>query len=116
MEEYQRIGDLGLQKTHGTGQYEDERVMRRRDGAFIWCRVRGQSLELSAPFSRLVWSYAGISEHRPVTGMTGRERQVAKMMAEVLTSKEIARAWHIAANSRGATCSIFGEVRCTEFS
>lgn len=91
MEEYRRIGDIGLQKMQGTGQYEDERIMRRRDGTYFWCRVRGQSLEPSAPFARSVWSFADISEHRPVTGMTGRERQVAKMMAEGMTSKEIAR-------------------------
>ena len=91
MEEYKRIGDLGLHKMQGSGRYEDERIMRRRDGTHFWCRVRGQSLDVETPFARSVWSFADISEHRPVTGMTGRERQVAKMMAEGLTSKEIAR-------------------------
>lgn len=90
-EEYQRIGDLGLRKMQGTGHYEDERIMRRRDGTHFWCRVRGQSLEPEKPFTRSVWSFADISEHRPISEMTGRERQVAKMMAEGLTSKEIAR-------------------------
>ena len=90
MEEYKRIGDLGLRKMQGTGQYQDERVMRRRDGTHFWCRVRGQSLDPKIPFARSIWSFADISEHRPVEGMTGRERQVAKMMAEGLTSKEIA--------------------------
>lgn len=35
MEEYQRIGDLRLQKMQATGQYADERVMRRRNGTFL---------------------------------------------------------------------------------
>jgi DNA-binding CsgD family transcriptional regulator len=50
-----------------------------------------QSLDPAAPFARSVWSFADISESRPVTEMTTRERQVAKMLAEGLTSKEIAR-------------------------
>ena len=91
LEEYQRIGNLGRHKMQGTGRYEDERIMRRRDDTHFWCRVRGQSLDLKIPFARSGWSFADISEHRPVAGMTGRERQVAKMMAEGLTSKEIAR-------------------------
>ena len=91
IEEYRRIGDLGLRKMQGTGQYEDERIMRRRDGAHFWCRVRGQSLDADKPFARSVWSFADIFEQRPITEMTARERQVAKMMAEGQTSKEIAR-------------------------
>lgn len=92
LEEYRHIGRIGLSKMIGTGRYADERIMRRRDGALFWCRVRGQSLDPSEPFARAVWSFADISESRPVTSMTGRERQVAKMIAEGLTTKEIARA------------------------
>lgn len=90
-EEYQRIGDLGLRRMQVSGAYQDERIMCRRDGTQFWCRVRGQSLDLRAPFARSVWSFADISEQRPIAQMTARERQVAKMMAEGLTSKEIAR-------------------------
>ena len=90
-EEFQRIGKLGPEKMRGTGRYADERIMRRRDGSHFWCRVRGQSLDVDTPFARSVWSFADISDHRPVGEMTARERQVAKMMAEGLTSKEIAR-------------------------
>lgn len=91
IEEYKRIGDLGLRKMQGSGEYQDERIMRRRDGSHFWCRVRGQSLDPQTPFARSVWSFADISDHRPITNLTARERQVAKMMAEGLTSKEIAR-------------------------
>lgn len=91
-EEYERIGALGLKMMQGTGRYEDERIMRRADGSHFWCRVRGQSLDPNHPFAWSVWSFADISEHRPTAGLTGRERQVAKLMAEGLTSKQIARA------------------------
>ena len=91
LEEYKRIGDLGLRKMRGSGEYQDERIMSRRDGSHFWCRVRGQSMVPQSPFARSVWSFADISEHRPMADMTTRERQVAKMMAEGLTSKEIAQ-------------------------
>lgn len=91
VEEFKRIGDLGLRKMQGSGAYQDERIMSRRDGSHFWCRVRGQSLDPQTPFARSVWSFADISDHRPITDMTARERHVAQMMAEGLTSKEIAR-------------------------
>ena len=94
-EEFFRIGQIGAQKMVGGGRYRDERVMRRRSGELFWCRVRGQSLDPAQPFARAVWSFADISEARPVTALTLRERQVATMMAEGLTSKEIARALDI---------------------
>ena len=90
-EEFQSIGRIGRDKMRGLGRYADERIMRRKDGALFWCRVRGVALDPVAPFARSVWSFADISETRPVAEMTGRERQVAKMLAEGLTSKEIAR-------------------------
>ncbi|MBV2361515.1 PAS and helix-turn-helix domain-containing protein [Thalassococcus sp. CAU 1522] len=89
--EFERIGRLGAEKMSGSGRYRDERIMRRASGELFWCRVRGQSLEAATPFARAVWSFADISESRPATGLTTRERQVAKMLAEGLTSKEIAR-------------------------
>ncbi len=94
-EEFARIGQIGAKKMAASGRYQDERIMRRRSGELFWCRVRGQSLEPSAPFARAVWSFADISEGRPITSLTARERQVATMLAEGLTSKEIARALDI---------------------
>ncbi len=94
-DEFERIGTLGAARMAESGRYADERIMRRRDGGLFWCRVRGQSLTPDAPFARSVWSFADISETRPVTEMTRRERQVAKLLAEGQTSKEIARALEI---------------------
>ena len=91
-EEFFQIGRVGAEKMVGGGRYRDERIMRRNAGALFWCRVRGQSLDPEHPFARAVWSFADISEARPLTALTLRERQVATMMAEGLTSKAIARA------------------------
>ncbi|WP_428648735.1 LuxR C-terminal-related transcriptional regulator [Roseibium sp.] len=90
-EEFHRIGQIGAQKMMGTGRYRDERIMRRRSGELFWCRVRGQSLDPAAPFAQAVWTFADISEDRPLAEMSMRERQVAKLLAEGQTSKEIAR-------------------------
>lgn len=93
--EFRRIGLLGAEKMKGSGRYRDERIMRRRSGELFWCRVRGQSLAPEEPFARTVWSFADISETRPAAALTLRERQVAKLMGEGLTAKEIARALEI---------------------
>ena len=90
-EEFDSIGRIGVLKMKGTGKYQDERIMKKRDGTMFWCRVRGQSLDPEAPFAKAVWSFADISESRPVAELTRRERLVVKMMAEGRTSKEIAR-------------------------
>jgi len=95
LEEYRHIGRVGLSKMTGTGRYADERIMRRRDGGLFWCRVRGQSLDPAEPFARAVWSFADLSESRPLVATTARERQVAKMIAEGSTTKEIARVLEI---------------------
>ncbi|WP_295537185.1 LuxR C-terminal-related transcriptional regulator [uncultured Thioclava sp.] len=90
-EEFLRIGEIGMRRMRATGRYADERIMQRRDGSLFWCRVRGQSLTPETPFERAVWSFADISESRPVVDLTARERQVAALLAEGRTSKEIAR-------------------------
>jgi PAS domain S-box-containing protein len=91
VDEFERIGAIGAEKMRGGGGYADERLMRRRSGTLFWCRVRGQSLTPEAPFTKAVWTFADLSETRPTTDLTKRERQVAKMMAEGLTTKQIAQ-------------------------
>jgi len=89
IEDYRRIGADALAIMRRTGRYGDERVMRRASGALFWCRVRGASLTPSAPFQRGVWSFADLSEERPLVRLTQREREVAILTCRGLTSKEI---------------------------
>jgi PAS domain S-box-containing protein len=93
--EFVRTGETGIGKLVAEGGYRDERIMKRRDGELFWCRVRGNSLNPDAPFSQAVWSFTDISQTRPITRLTMRERQVAKLMADGQTSKEIARTLEI---------------------
>jgi len=90
-DEFHRIGEIGTGAMRVNGRYNDERIMRRADGSLFWCRARGQSLTLDDPFAHSVWSFADLSESRPLIDMTRRERQIAMLLTEGKTSKEIAR-------------------------
>ncbi|QEW19079.1 Transcriptional regulatory protein UhpA [Marinibacterium anthonyi] len=89
-DEYQRIGEIGLAEMQRTGSYHDERIMKRRDGSRFWCSVRGRSQDRTSPFTRAVWTMIDISDSRPIVDLTKRERQVAMLMTEGRTSKQIA--------------------------
>ncbi|WP_093117146.1 helix-turn-helix domain-containing protein [Salinihabitans flavidus] len=90
-EDFQIIGQRGLSAMRESGRYNDERIMRRRGGGLFWCRVRGVSLTPDTPFQRGIWSFADLSEERPVVALTQREREVAILTCRGLTSKEVAR-------------------------
>jgi PAS domain S-box-containing protein len=89
IDDYSRIGERALAVMRETGRYSDERVMKRRDGTLFWCRVRGQSVTPDDPFQRGIWSFADLSEARPLVELTQREREVAILTCRGLTSKEI---------------------------
>jgi PAS domain S-box-containing protein len=90
-EEYQRIGQRGYpQMEHGG--YQDERLMRRSDGALIWCRARGQAIDAQDPAAASAWSFEALSQNMPdVQRLSPREREVVTLLAQGLSSKEIAR-------------------------
>lgn len=87
--DFERIGARGLAVMRERGEYHDERVMRRRSGELFWCRVRGRSLTPEDPFRHGIWSFADISEDRPVVALTPREREVAIRTCHGLSAKEI---------------------------
>lgn len=91
IEDYNRIGQRSLAQMRVTGRYSDERVMKRTDDSLFWCRVRGQSLTPDDPFQRGIWSFADLSEDRPIVALTQREREVAILTCRGMTSKEIGR-------------------------
>ncbi len=91
LQDYETIGARGLAAMRKSGYYNDERVMRRSDGQLFWCRVRGQSLTPEDPFRRGIWSFADLSDERPLVELTQREREVAILTCRGLTSKEIGK-------------------------
>ncbi|HEU4987242.1 MAG TPA: PAS and helix-turn-helix domain-containing protein [Rhizobiaceae bacterium] len=91
-EEFVRIRNVGVEPLRKTNRYSDERIMARKDGSLFWCRVRGHSLTREDdPLRRAVWSFADLSESRPVLKLSARERQIVMHLGEGRTSKEIAR-------------------------
>lgn len=87
--DFQTIGAKVYSAIRDTGRYNDERIMRRQDGTLFWCRVRGQSTTPNSPFQKSVWSFADLSDDRPIVELTQREREVAILTCRGLTSKEI---------------------------
>lgn len=88
-EDFESFGEKVRAAMETSGRYNDERIMRRSDGSLFWCRVRGKSLSPENPFQSGVWTFADLSEERPVVELTQREREVAILTCRGQTSKEI---------------------------
>ena len=88
-DEFYRIGEDGMKLIRDSGEYSNERIMRRKTGELFWCRVRGESLTPQNPFALAVWSFSDLSDTRPVVNLSKREQQVATLLTEGKTSREI---------------------------
>lgn len=90
-DEYERIGDRGLKVMRASGEYGDERLMKRRDGLLQWFRVHGRALDRERPFDVTSWVFeplaAGVDAHR----LTPREREVLAAIGRGLTAKQCAK-------------------------
>lgn len=89
--EFDDIRDRGVEPLRSTGKYSDERIMAHKNGTLFWVRVRGHSFTRDDPLRHAVWSFADISDARPVTNLTPRERQIVTHLCQGKTSKQIAR-------------------------
>jgi PAS domain S-box-containing protein len=91
-EEFQNSGERAAQALRDCGYYSDDRIMRMKDGGLFWCHVSGRTLDRTNPFASSVWMFENTSRTRPVTAeLTARERELAQLLLEGMTSKEIAR-------------------------
>lgn len=90
-DDFDHTGRQWVQELARNGHHADERIMRKQDGTLFWCRVRGHTLTPKSPLARAIWSFADLSSERPVQELSRRERQVAMLLVEGLTAKEIAR-------------------------
>ena len=95
--EFERTGAriAPLLNRHGT--YSDDRIMKRLDGRFkgetFWCHVTGRALNPASPHEAGIWTFEDLSQRRPVKAeLTAREREVAALLMDGLSSKEIGRA------------------------
>ena len=96
-DEYERIGERLVPILNARGHYSDDRLMKRLDGRFkdqlFWCHVTGRALNRDDPHAAGIWSFEDLSARRPVKAdLTAREREVAALVLEGLTAKEIGKA------------------------
>ena len=91
-EEYERLGARMAPILNAKGWYADNRIMKRASGELFWCHVSGRALNREAPHASGIWSFEDLSSHRPVRAeLTAREREVAALIMDGLTSKQIGK-------------------------
>lgn len=91
-QEFRRIGQRGYPQMQNGRRYQDERLMRQRDGTLIWCRVQGQGNTACAPAQEAVWAFEQVQHAVDrAASLSPREREVVTQLAAGRTSKEIAR-------------------------
>ena len=90
--EFQRTGERIVASLDAHGRYADERVMRRCSGDLFWCHVSGRSLDPSQPHAAGIWAFEDLSSRRALKlDFTAREREIAALLIEGLTSKLIGK-------------------------
>ena len=93
-DEFLRTGERIVARLDTSGRYADERVMRRvgAGGELFWCRVSGRALDPRHPHAEGIWSFEDLSSRRQLrVELTPREREIAALLIEGLTSKLIGR-------------------------
>jgi len=90
--EYERTGERIIASLDTNGRYADERVMRRVDGELFWCHVWGHALDTADPHAAGIWSFEDLSSRRSLKlEFTPREREIAALLIEGLTSKMVGK-------------------------
>ncbi len=95
-DEFERTGQRIEAQLDRSGRYEDERVMRRLAGAqageLFWCHVSGRALDPRQPHAAGIWAFEDLSSRRVLSvELTPREREVAALLIQGLTSKLVGR-------------------------
>ena len=89
-DEFERTGARIVASLDKRGFYADERIMKRLSGELFWCHVTGRALDPKHPHAAGIWSFEDLSARRRVgTELTAREREIAALLIEGLTSKRI---------------------------
>ena len=89
-DEFERTGARIVASLDKRGFYADERIMKRLSGELFWCHVAGRALDPKHPHAAGIWSFEDLSARRRVgIELTAREREIAALLIEGLTSKRI---------------------------
>jgi PAS domain S-box-containing protein len=91
-DEFERTGQRIVASLDKNGWYADERVMKRSSGELFWCHVLGRALDPDQPHAAGIWSFEDLSAVRRLkVDLTAREREIAALLIEGLTSKGIGK-------------------------
>lgn len=95
-DEFERTGARIVASLNTSGWYADERVMKRvggpQRGELFWCHVSGRSLDPAHPHAAGIWSFEDLSSRRRIgVELTPREREIAALVIDGLTSKLIGK-------------------------
>jgi PAS domain S-box-containing protein len=98
-DEFERTGQRIVASLDRHGRYEDERIMRRIGAGaahladeLFWCHVCGRALDASRPHAAGIWSFEDLSSRRQVQAeLSPREREIAALLIDGMTSKLIGR-------------------------
>lgn len=94
--EFERTGRRIAASLDEHGRYADERIMRRLGGThageLFWCHVSGRALDPKAPHAAGIWTFEDLSSRRVLkVSFTAREREIAALLIDGLTSKLVGR-------------------------
>ena len=94
--EFERTGQRIVASLDAQGWYADERVMKRvygpQRGQLFWCHVSGRALDPKQPHAAGIWSFEDLSSRRQLKAeLTAREREIAALLIDGLTSKLIGK-------------------------
>lgn len=95
-EEFERTGARIVASLDEHGGYADDRVMKRLDGPrrgeLFWCHVSGRALDPDEPHAAGIWAFEDLSSRRKLkVDFTAREREIAALLIDGLTSKQIGK-------------------------
>jgi PAS domain S-box-containing protein len=95
-DEFERTGHRIVASLDQQGRYADERIMKRLGGRtageLFWCHVSGRALDPDAPHAAGIWAFEDLSSRRVLkVDFTAREREIAALLIDGLTSKLIGR-------------------------
>lgn len=95
-DEFERTGQRIVVSLDARGWYADDRVMKRLDGPqrgeLFWCHVSGRALDPAEPHAAGIWSFEDLSSKRKLkVDFTAREREIAALLIDGLTSKLIGK-------------------------
>jgi PAS domain S-box-containing protein len=95
-DEYERTGQRIVVSLDTNGWYADDRVMKRlagpQAGELFWCHVSGRALDPLQPHAAGIWAFEDLSSRRALkVDLTPREREIAALLIDGLTSKLIGK-------------------------